>query len=97
MELKDAFHELIQTLLRKLDHRDKRAAEAVYLLYEETGKEGYSFENVMKILCAQDFLVEENVSPEWEESMEEEVQPLSENEKPIVAGKGKWNRDFFCS
>ncbi len=95
MELKDAFHELIQTLLRKLDHRDKRAAEAVYLLYEETGKEGYSFENVMKILCAQDFLVEENVSPEWEESMEEEVQPLSENEKPIVAGKGKWNRDFF--
>ena len=40
MELKEAFHELIQTLLRKLDHRDKRAAEAVYLLYEETGMEG---------------------------------------------------------
>lgn len=94
MELKEAFHELIQMLLRKLDHRDKRAAEAVYLLYEETGKEGYSFENAMKIICAQDFPVEENTLPEWEEGIEE-MPVLSGHEQTGVSAKEKWNQDFF--
>lgn len=53
--LGDAFHELMQYLLKKLNHKDMEAVEAGYRLFEETAKEGYSVTEIPKCLSTGNF------------------------------------------
>lgn len=53
--LGDAFHELMQYLLKKINHKDMEAVEAGYRLFEETAKEGYSMTEIPKWLSTSSF------------------------------------------
>lgn len=59
----DGFHELMQYLLRKLNHKDTAAVEAGYRLFEETAREGYSITELLRLTAGGNFTEEETVSP----------------------------------
>lgn len=89
-ELGEAFHELMQYLLKKLNHKDMAAVEAGYRLFEETAKDGYSMAEVPKLLLTRgfqeerSFVQQESVVfdvPEIEETKEEEILKSAERIK----------------
>lgn len=48
--IEEAFGELMQYLLKKLNHKDAAAVEAGYRLFEETSRAGYSMREIPKLL-----------------------------------------------
>lgn len=60
----NGFHELMQYLLRKLNHKDTILVEAGYRLFEETAKEGYSLKEILRLSAGGNFREEENVLPQ---------------------------------
>lgn len=57
----NGFHELMQYLLRKLNHKDAALVEAGYRLFEETAKEGYSLKELLRLSAGGNFREEETV------------------------------------
>lgn len=55
----DGFHELMQYVLRKLNHKDPGLVEVGYRLFEETAKEGYSLKELLRIPAEINFREEE--------------------------------------
>lgn len=74
--LGEAFHELMQYLLKKLNHKDMAAVETGYRLFEETAKEGYSVAEIPRLLSTGCFR-EEQLSAR-QESVVTELSELSE-------------------
>lgn len=72
----DGFHELMQYLLRKINHRDRAVVEAGYRLFEETAKEGYSITELLRLMTGGNFREEETILVQETVSL-----PLSEKDE----------------
>lgn len=49
---KEQFRELTEGILTKIDHKDKKAVETAYAMYEVTLQDNYSFEAIKEIFAA---------------------------------------------
>lgn len=72
----DGFHELMQYLLRKINHKDRAVVEAGYRLFEETAKEGYSITELLRLMTGGNFREEETILVQETVSL-----PLSEKDE----------------
>lgn len=72
----DGFHELMQYLLRKINHKDRAVVEAGYRLFEETAKEGYSITELLRLMTGGNFREEEMILVQETVSL-----PLSEKDE----------------
>ncbi len=85
--IEESFHEFMQYLLKKLNHKDPAAVEAGYRLFEETARGAYSMKEIPRLLSAG------NLQSERTEAFrEEEELPLDfvnekrEEQKILTAG-----------
>lgn len=74
-------HDLLYELLKKADHQNQESMIAAYGLYQETQKENYGIEDLMRFLNMISSEPKESEEKEWEDREEKELEEENRREQ----------------